>query len=99
MFLEKEIGTTVLEKVVLFNIFAQNVFTSTDCQSKPELKSPMKIEKMHFTQSEIKPALENFDVAKTKSPDELGDLQPKKTVELTVQIIITSLQHSCKKYT
>ena len=78
MFLETEIGTTDLEKAELFSIFAQPVFTSTDYQSKPELKSPMKIGKMHFTQSEVKSALENLDVAKAKGPDGLGNLPLKK---------------------
>ena len=73
-----EIGTTDLEKAELFNIFAQSVFTSTDYQSKPELKSPMEIEKMHFTQPEIKTSLENLDVAKAKGPDGVGDLPVKK---------------------
>ena len=97
MLLENEIGTTDLEKAELFNIFAQFVVTSTDCQSKPELESPMKIEKMHFTQFEIKFALENLDVAKAKGPDGLGIFPLKKTVELTVQIISTSLQHNCRQ--
>ena len=95
MFLENEIVTTDLEKAELFNIFAQSVFTSIDYQSKPELKSPMKIEKMHLTQSKINSALENLDVAKAKGPDGLGNL-PLKIVELTVPIIITSLQHNYK---
>ena len=79
MFLENEIGTTDLEKSELFITFEQSVFTSTDYQSKPELKLPMKIEKMHFTQSEIKSALEKLDVAKAKGPDGLGKL-PLKTL-------------------
>ena len=49
MFLENETARTDLEKNELFNIFAQSVFSSTDYQSKPELKSPMKIEKMDST--------------------------------------------------
>ena len=67
-----------LEKAELFNIFGQSVFTSTDYQSKPEPKSPMKIEKLHFTQSETKSALENLDVAKAKGPDGLGNLPLKE---------------------
>ena len=47
---------------------------------------------MHFSQPEIKSTLENFDVAKAKDPDGLG-----KTVELIVQITITSLQLNCNK--
>ena len=46
---------------------------------------------MHFSQLEIKSTLDNFDVTKAKDPDGLG-----KTVELNVQITITSLQLSCK---
>ena len=45
MFLENEIITTDLEKAELFNFFVQSVFTSTDYQSKPELKSPRKLRK------------------------------------------------------
>ena len=78
MFLENEIVTTDLEKAELSNIFAQSVFTSTDYQNKPELKSPQKIEKLHFTQSEIKYALENLDVGKAKGPDGLRNLPLKK---------------------
>ena len=78
MFLENEIVTTDLEKAELFNIFAQSVFTSTDYQNKPELKSPMKIEKMHFNQSEIKSALENLVVTKAKGPDGLENSPLKK---------------------
>ena len=74
MFLEYEIVTTDLEKAELFNIFGQSVFTSTDYQSKPELKSPMEFEKLLFTQSEVKSALENLDVAKAKGPDGPGNL-------------------------
>ena len=77
MFLENEIVTTDLEKAELFNIFAQFVLTSTDYQSKPELKSPMKSEKIHFTQSDVKSGLENLDVAKAKCPDGLGNLPLK----------------------
>ena len=44
-FLENEIATTDLEKAEHFNIFAQSIFTSTDYQNNPELKSPMKNEK------------------------------------------------------
>ena len=76
-FLENEIGTTDLEKAEFFNTFAQSVFTSTDYESKPELKS-MKIEKMHFIQSEIKSALENLDVAKANGPAGLGNLPLKE---------------------
>ena len=52
IFLENETATKDLEKAQLFNTFAHSVNTSTDYQIKPELKSPMKIEKMHFTQPE-----------------------------------------------
>ena len=97
MFLENEIGTTDLEKAELFNIFAQSVFTSTDYQSKPELKSPMKFEKMQFTQSEIKSALENLDVAKAKGTDWLGNL-PLKKLSNSLQIFITSLNTVANKH-
>ena len=78
MFLENEIASTDLEKTSHFIIFAQSVFTLTDYHSIPELKSPMKIKKMQFTQSEIKAALKNLDVAKSKRPDGLGNLPLKK---------------------
>ena len=78
MFLENEIASTDLEKTSHFIIFAQTVFTSTDDHSIPELKSPMKIKKRQFTQSEIKAALKNLDVAKSKRPNGLGNLRLKK---------------------
>ena len=78
MFLGNETATTDLEKAELFNIFAQSIFTSTDYQSKPELKSPMKNEKLHFTQSEISAAFGNLGVAKAKGPEGLGNLPLKK---------------------
>ena len=52
MFLENENATTDLKTAEFFTIFAQSVFTSTYYQNQPELTSPMKIEKMHFIQSE-----------------------------------------------
>ena len=38
----------------------------------------MKIEKMQFTQNEMKSAVENLDVAKAKGPDGLRNLPLKK---------------------
>ena len=38
----------------------------------------MKVEKMHFTQSELKSALENLDVTKAEGHDGLGNLPLKK---------------------
>ena len=55
----------------------------------------MKIEKMHFTQSEIKSALENL-LPKQKARW-ARKFTAQKTVELTAQIIVTSLQHNCKQ--
>ena len=99
MFLEIEIGTTDLEKAGLLNIFAQPVFTSTDYQSKPELKSPMKIENVHFTQSETKSALENLDVAKAKSPDGLGILPHRKLSNSLCKSLSLVFNTIANKYT
>ena len=50
---------------------------------------------MHFTQPETKSAPENLDFAKAKGRW-ARKFTAQKSVELTLQIIITSLHHNCK---
>ena len=57
----------------------------------------LKIDKLHFTQTEVETALNNLPLGKARGPDGIGNLPLKRTAR-SLSVSETCFQHNCNKH-
>ena len=79
MYREGKKTITDLQKTELLKKFFQSVFTQERYRKRFDPYAVMKIDQLHFTKTEVKPALKNLPLGKAKGPDGLRNLSLKQT--------------------
>ena len=73
IFLDKKIANIDTQKVELFNIFFQSVFTQNASVGKAERLDNVLLNSINFTIDEIEDALNELHVKKANGPDMIGN--------------------------